>query len=82
MRSHHAWHFLNPPTISITLANDLPTRDDFLSYAALHRPLPEDAPPDMAKRWTGISMYDSEERTRAVAMRFGLGRIATARSGE
>lgn len=49
------------------------TRDDFLSYAALNKRLPEGAPPDTADRWQGISMYDSAERTRAVAIRFGLG---------
>ena len=54
------------------------TRTDFLSYAALNKPLPEDAPPDVADRWDGVSMYDSEERARAVAVRFGLGtHIAT-----
>jgi hypothetical protein len=49
------------------------TRDDFRSYAALNKPLPEGASPDVAERWHGISMYDSEERARAIAMRFGLG---------
>jgi hypothetical protein len=49
------------------------TRDDFRSYAALHRPLPEGATPDIVDRWHVISMYDAEERARTVAARFGLG---------
>jgi hypothetical protein len=55
------------------LVADAATRDDFCSYAALGRPLPEGAAPDIAGRWYGISMYDSEERARTVAVRFGLG---------
>jgi hypothetical protein len=55
------------------VASDLPTRDDFLSYAELGKELPRDATPDITDRWEGISMYDSEERARAVASRFGLG---------
>src|SRR3954452_16955028 len=49
------------------------TREDFLSFAVLGRLLPEGATPDVANRWHGISMYDTEERARAVAGRVGLG---------
>src|SRR3954466_13930857 len=60
------------------IASDPPTRDDFLSYVEVGKELPEGATPDVVDRWEGISMYDSEERARAVAIRFGFGtHIAT-----
>jgi hypothetical protein len=54
------------------------TRNNFLSYAALEKPLPEGASPAIADRWQGISMYDSLDRARAVAIRFGLGAYIAA----
>jgi hypothetical protein len=67
---------IDPPSrrqLHQIIASDSPTRDDFLSYQELGKELPEDAKPDVVDRWQGISLYDSEERARAVAERFGLG---------
>ncbi len=62
-----------PGVLDRVTAAALVTRDDFLSYVALGLPPPEGAPPDVADRWYGISLDDTEERAGAVAVRFRLG---------
>ena len=44
-----------------------PTQADFLSHAALGRPLRAGAPPALIRSWVAVSAFDSETRARAAA---------------
>ena len=65
-----------PRFYRIVLA-DPPSLDDFTSYAALGRPSPAGATPELLKSWQAVSVFDTEVAARAMALRRGgrLGRF-------
>lgn len=62
------------------LEGPVPTLRDCTSYEALGRPLRRQTP-ELLRRWSGISVYETEEQARGIAMRRpSIGRyIATIR---
>jgi hypothetical protein len=46
---------------------DPPTVADFRSHEARGRPVPPGAPEESRRLWSGISVYDTEERARQTA---------------
>jgi hypothetical protein len=53
------------PTFYRILKTNPPTEADFLSYAALGRPLRRDTP-ELRRSWEGVSTYDTLDAARAI----------------
>ena len=49
----------NPPTVA-----------DFLSHERRGQPIPRNVTPELRESWTGVSMHDTREASRAVQRRF------------
>jgi hypothetical protein len=60
------------------LEGSLPTLRDFTSFQALGRPLRRQTP-ELLRRWSGISVYETEEQARSTALwRPSIGRYIAA----
>jgi hypothetical protein len=60
------------------LEGPMPRLRDFTSFQALGRPLRRQTP-ELLRRWSGISVYETEEQARAMAVwRPSIGRFIAA----